>query len=59
LDYYDATGTTATTVPKNVRTIKVTLISQSDQRIAGGGAGQQTIANDSIVTYVTLRNALR
>ena len=59
LDYYDATGTTATTVPKNVRTIKVTLISQSDQRIAGGGAGHQTIANDSIVTYVTLRNALR
>jgi prepilin-type N-terminal cleavage/methylation domain-containing protein len=59
LDYYDSTGTTATAVPKNVRSIQVTLIGQSDQAINGAGGGTQSVKNDSVVTRVTLRNALR
>jgi hypothetical protein len=37
----------------------VTLIGQSDQAINGNGGGTQSIKNDSVVTRVTLRNALR
>jgi prepilin-type N-terminal cleavage/methylation domain-containing protein len=59
LDYYDSTGTTVTSVPKNVRSIQVTLIGQSDQAINGAGGGTQSVKNDSVVTRVTLRNALR
>ena len=59
LDSYDSTGTTTTSTPKNVRSIQVTLIGQSDQRINGAGGGTQSVKNDSVVTRVTLRNALR
>jgi hypothetical protein len=59
LDYYDSTGTTVTSVPKNVRSVQVTLIGQSDQAINGAGGGTQSVKNDSVVTRVTLRNALR
>ena len=58
-DYYDSTGTTATASRKAVRSIQVTLIGQSDQRINGAGGGTQSVKNDSVVTRVTLRNALR
>lgn len=59
LDYYDSTGTTVTSTPKNVRTIQVTLIGQSDVSINGSGGGTQSVNSDSVVTRVTLRNALR
>ena len=59
LVYYDSTGTTQATVAKDVRTIQVTLVSQSDQAVNGAGGGTQSIKNDSVVTRVTLRNALR
>ncbi len=58
-DYYDSTGTTSTTSRKAVRSIQVTLIGQSDRAVSGAGGGSQSIRNDSIVTRVTLRNALR
>jgi prepilin-type N-terminal cleavage/methylation domain-containing protein len=59
MDYYDSTGTTTTSTPKYVRSIQVTLIGQSDQAVNGGGGGTQSVKNDSVVTRVTLRNALR
>jgi hypothetical protein len=58
-DYYDSTGTTATASRKAVRSIQVTLIGQSDQAVNGAGGGSQSVKNDSVVTRVTLRNALR
>jgi len=58
-DYYDSTGTTATASRKAVRSIQVTLIGQSDQAVNGAGGGTQSVKNDSVVTRVTLRNALR
>ena len=58
-DYYDSTGTTATASRKAVRSIQVTLIAQSDQAVNGAGGGTQSVKNDSVVTRVTLRNALR
>jgi prepilin-type N-terminal cleavage/methylation domain-containing protein len=58
-DYYDSTGTTATSSRKAVRSIQVTLIAQSDQAVNGAGGGTQSVKNDSVVTRVTLRNALR
>ncbi|HEY8104640.1 MAG TPA: prepilin-type N-terminal cleavage/methylation domain-containing protein [Gemmatimonadales bacterium] len=59
LDYYDSTGTVPAARPADVRSIQVTLIGQSDQRVTGTGAGSPTVATDSVVTRVTLRNALR
>jgi prepilin-type N-terminal cleavage/methylation domain-containing protein len=58
-DYYDSTGTTATSTPKSVRTVQVTLIGASDMAINGSGGGTQSVKSDSVVTRVTLRNALR
>lgn len=58
-DYYDSTGTATTTSRKAVRSIQVTLIAQSDQAVNGAGGGTQSVKNDSVVTRVTLRNALR
>jgi prepilin-type N-terminal cleavage/methylation domain-containing protein len=58
LDYFDANGVT-TASPAQVRTIQVTLIGQSAQRVSGTGYGSQAMAADSVVTRVTLRNALR
>jgi hypothetical protein len=59
LKYFQADGVTETTVPRDVRTVQVTLISQSDQRVSGTGAGTQTVVQDSVVTRVSLRNAMR
>lgn len=59
LKYYQADGVTETTVPRDVRTVQVTLISQSDQRVSGSGAGSQAVVQDSVVTRVSLRNAMR
>ena len=59
LDYYDSTGTASALQPADVRTVQVTLVGQSDQRVAGTGVGSAAIAIDSVVTRVTLRNALR
>jgi hypothetical protein len=59
LEYSDSTGTSPATRPADVRSIEVTLIAQSDQRVAGTGAGSQAVTTDSVVTRVTLRNALR
>lgn len=58
-DYYDSTGTATTASRKAVRSIQVTLIAQSDQAVNGAGGGTQSVKNDSVVTRVTLRNALR
>jgi prepilin-type N-terminal cleavage/methylation domain-containing protein len=59
LKYYQADGVTETTVPRDVRTVQVTLISQSDQRVSASGAGSQAVVQDSVVTRVSLRNAMR
>jgi prepilin-type N-terminal cleavage/methylation domain-containing protein len=59
LEYYDSTGTVPAVRPADVRSIQVTLIGQSDQRVAGTGAGSLAVTTDSVVTRVTLRNALR
>ena len=58
LDYFDANGA-ATAVPANVRTVQVTVISQSTTAISGAGTSHQQIATDSVVTRVALRNAMR
>ena len=59
LEYYDSTGVAPAARPADVRSIQVTLIAQSDQRVAGTGAGSQAVTTDSVVTRVALRNALR
>lgn len=59
LEYYDSTGAVPAVRPADVRSIQVTLVAQSDQRVAGTGAGSPAVTTDSIVTRVTLRNALR
>jgi hypothetical protein len=59
LEYYDSTGVVPAARPADVRSIQVTLIAQSDQRVAGTGAGSQAVTTDSVVTRVALRNALR
>ena len=58
LDYFDANGA-VTTVPRNVRTIQVTLIGQSTNKISSMGSSNQQLAVDSVVTRVALRNAMR
>jgi prepilin-type N-terminal cleavage/methylation domain-containing protein len=58
LDYFDVNGA-VTAVPANVRTVQVTVISQSTTAVSGAGTAQQQIATDSIVTQVALRNAMR
>jgi prepilin-type N-terminal cleavage/methylation domain-containing protein len=58
LDYFDANGN-VTAVPANVRTIQVTLISQSTSRVSDAGTSNQQIQTDSVVTRVALRNAMR
>lgn len=59
LDYFDSTGVSTTSVPRNVRMIRVTLIAQSAQGVNATGYGGQALALDSIVTRVALRNAMR
>ena len=58
LDYFDVNGN-VTAVPANVRTIQVTLISESTTRVSGMGSSNQQIQTDSVVTRVALRNAMR
>ncbi|HET8624764.1 MAG TPA: prepilin-type N-terminal cleavage/methylation domain-containing protein [Gemmatimonadales bacterium] len=58
LKYYDVNGA-ETAVPANVRTIQVTLISQSTSRVSDMGSSNQQIQTDSVVTRVALRNAMR
>ncbi|MGB7212808.1 MAG: prepilin-type N-terminal cleavage/methylation domain-containing protein [Gemmatimonadales bacterium] len=59
LTYYDSTGTaltaTASNVPK-IRTIKIALRGITNDQVALAGKTRSTI-HDSLVTYVTLRNA--
>lgn len=59
LTYFDSTGTaltaSTTNIPK-VRTIKVALRAISSDQVALSGRSRTTI-KDSLVTYVTLRNA--
>jgi hypothetical protein len=58
LDYFDVDGN-LTAVPRDVRTIQVTLISESTGRMSDMGSSNQQIAVDSVVTRVALRNAMR
>jgi prepilin-type N-terminal cleavage/methylation domain-containing protein len=58
LDYFDVNGN-VTAVPANVRTIQVTMISQSGSRTSDMGSSNQQIQTDSVVTRVALRNAMR
>lgn len=58
LDYFDVAGN-VTAVPRNVRTIQVTLISESTGRMSDMGSTNQQTAVDSVVTRVALRNAMR
>jgi prepilin-type N-terminal cleavage/methylation domain-containing protein len=58
LDYFDVADN-VTAVPRNVRTIQVTLISESTGRMSDMGSSNQQIAVDSVVTRVALRNAMR
>lgn len=58
LDYFDVNGN-VTAVPRDVRTIQVTLISESATPISGAGTSYQQTAVDSVVTRVALRNAMR
>ena len=58
LKYYDVNGN-ETAVRANVRTIQVTMISQSSSRTSDMGSSNQQIQTDSVVTRVALRNAMR
>jgi hypothetical protein len=58
LDYFDVDGN-LTAVPRDVRTIQVTLISESTGRMSDMGSSNQQTAVDSVVTRVALRNAMR
>ena len=58
LKYYDVNGN-ETAVRANVRTIQVTMISQSSSRTSDMGSSNQQIQTDSVVTRVALWNAMR
>jgi prepilin-type N-terminal cleavage/methylation domain-containing protein len=58
LEYYDANGA-VTAVPSSVRSIQITLISQSSSRVSGMGSSNQQVQFDTLVTRVALRNAMR
>ena len=58
LDYFDVNGN-VTAVPRDVRTIQVTLIGQSTNRVSSMGSSNQQLALDSVVTRVAMRNAMR
>jgi prepilin-type N-terminal cleavage/methylation domain-containing protein len=60
LKYFDKTGTTETTDPKSVRSIQLTIKGITNGPVStGGGSSMVAVVEDSVVTRVTLRNALR
>ncbi|HEX3235786.1 MAG TPA: prepilin-type N-terminal cleavage/methylation domain-containing protein [Gemmatimonadales bacterium] len=60
LKYYDQTGATETTDPNNVRSILVTIKGITNGAVStGGGSSNVAVVEDSVVSRVTLRNALR
>lgn len=60
LKYYDQTGTAETTDPNSVRSIQLTIKAVSNGPVStGGGSSAIAVVEDSVVTRVTLRNALR
>jgi prepilin-type N-terminal cleavage/methylation domain-containing protein len=60
LKYYDQTGTVETTDPKSVRSIQLTIKAVTNGPVStGGGSSAIAVVEDSVVSRVTLRNALR
>jgi hypothetical protein len=58
LQYFDSTAA-ATTDPKAIKSIRVTLRGISDGTVNVGGESSQTLVQEELVSQVTLRNALR
>jgi hypothetical protein len=58
--YLDANGATTTTLA-NIKSIRIKVVGQTTQRITTGGntGATNAIVLDSLVTQVSLRNALR
>jgi prepilin-type N-terminal cleavage/methylation domain-containing protein len=56
--YLDSAGT-VTTTRSAVRTMRITIVAQSDRPISSGPSGDLAVQNDSMVTLVALRNTLR
>jgi len=55
LEYFDAAGTT-TTVPADVRQLRVTLRGSTEHAVSRGLGDAPALVRDSLVTTVTLRN---
>jgi hypothetical protein len=56
--YLDSAGTTAATAVA-VRTMRITIVAQSDRPISSGPSGALQTQYDTMVTLVALRNTLR
>jgi prepilin-type N-terminal cleavage/methylation domain-containing protein len=56
--YLDSTGTATTTIAQ-VRTMRISIVAQSDRAISSGPTGALQNQVDSLVTLVALRNTLR
>lgn len=56
--YLDSAGA-VTATPAAVRTMRITIVAQSDRPISSGPSGDLAVQNDSMVALVALRNTLR
>jgi hypothetical protein len=56
--FLDSTGS-ATSDRSVVRSVRVTLVAQTDRPVTDGPTGRPRIQSDTLVALVTLRNALR
>src|SRR5439155_1009163 len=56
--YLDSAGA-VTATRAAVRTMRITIVAQSDRPISSGPSGDLAVQNDSMVTLVALRNTLR
>ena len=56
--YLDS-ASTVTATRAAVRTMRITIVAQSDRPISSGPSGALALQNDSMVTLVALRNTLR
>ena len=56
--YLDSAAS-VTAAPSAVRTMRITIVAQSDRPISSGPSGDLAVQNDSMVTLVALRNTLR
>jgi prepilin-type N-terminal cleavage/methylation domain-containing protein len=60
LKYYDQDGTTETTDKTRIRSIRITIKGVTNGRVStAGGSSTNAVVEDSVVSLVTLRNALR